>query len=383
MSKQVQLRRGTSAENEAFTGAVGELTVDTTNNGLRLHDAATPGGQQFAPLNYYVAGGTANAIVITPAPALGEYLAGQSFDIKVVSTNTGALTVKYGGLAVRGVTLQDGSALSGGEVVAGGVYTFKDDGTNIIVTNAVLPALVNISGLLPSSAADADHDVTISAGKAASADGSALLSLAGAMTKRIDAAFVAGDGSGGMFTGSVAADTTYHMHLIEKDSDGSIDWGWDTSIAAANIPNGYTNYRRVFSLQTDSSANIRSFHAVEVGQGVRVVLDDPVLQLSTGSPSTAGVNIALSLPVGLELFAHLVHRLNNASAASSYLSYPGSTNGVPGSNYLTGVVSSSGIDSVVALELLTNESAQIRYRCSVSNVIALNITLTGWSDQRS
>lgn len=44
MAKQVQFRRGTAAENDAFTGAVGEITVDTTNNKLRIHDGSTAGG---------------------------------------------------------------------------------------------------------------------------------------------------------------------------------------------------------------------------------------------------------------------------------------------------------------------------------------------------
>jgi len=42
--RQVQLRRGTAAEHETFVGAVGEVTVDTTNNTLRVHDGVTPGG---------------------------------------------------------------------------------------------------------------------------------------------------------------------------------------------------------------------------------------------------------------------------------------------------------------------------------------------------
>ncbi len=48
MSRQIQLRRGTSAEHEDFTGAIGEVTVDTTNNTLRVHDGQTPGGTSMA-----------------------------------------------------------------------------------------------------------------------------------------------------------------------------------------------------------------------------------------------------------------------------------------------------------------------------------------------
>ena len=44
MAKQVQFRRGTAAENNAFTGAVGEITVDTTNKQIRVHDGSTAGG---------------------------------------------------------------------------------------------------------------------------------------------------------------------------------------------------------------------------------------------------------------------------------------------------------------------------------------------------
>jgi len=44
MAIQVQLRRGTSAQNNSFTGAVGEVTVNTTDSTLRVHDGATAGG---------------------------------------------------------------------------------------------------------------------------------------------------------------------------------------------------------------------------------------------------------------------------------------------------------------------------------------------------
>ena len=48
MSRQIQIRRGTAAENDAFTGAIGEVTMDTTNNTLRVHDGTTAGGTKMA-----------------------------------------------------------------------------------------------------------------------------------------------------------------------------------------------------------------------------------------------------------------------------------------------------------------------------------------------
>lgn len=44
MSEQWQIRRGTTAENDNFTGAEGEITMDTDKKQLRVHDGQTQGG---------------------------------------------------------------------------------------------------------------------------------------------------------------------------------------------------------------------------------------------------------------------------------------------------------------------------------------------------
>lgn len=44
ITTQVKRRRGTTAENDAFTGAEGEITVDTEKHQLRVHDGQTQGG---------------------------------------------------------------------------------------------------------------------------------------------------------------------------------------------------------------------------------------------------------------------------------------------------------------------------------------------------
>lgn len=48
MSKRIQLRRGTTAETNAFTGAVGEVTVDTDKKTVVVHDGTTVGGTPLA-----------------------------------------------------------------------------------------------------------------------------------------------------------------------------------------------------------------------------------------------------------------------------------------------------------------------------------------------
>ena len=51
MATQIQFRRGTTAENNAFTGALAEITVDTTLSVVRVHDGATAGGFQLVGAN--------------------------------------------------------------------------------------------------------------------------------------------------------------------------------------------------------------------------------------------------------------------------------------------------------------------------------------------
>ncbi|MEE1030271.1 MAG: hypothetical protein UIC65_04590 [Alphaproteobacteria bacterium] len=70
MSRQIQIRRGDVAANDNFIGAIGEVTMDTTNNTLRVHDGQTLGGTTLAkqseipdlsPFDYVVAWQTPTA----------------------------------------------------------------------------------------------------------------------------------------------------------------------------------------------------------------------------------------------------------------------------------------------------------------------------------
>ena len=45
MAKKLQLRRGTTSQHSSFTGAVGEVTVDTDKDVVVVHDGSTAGGR--------------------------------------------------------------------------------------------------------------------------------------------------------------------------------------------------------------------------------------------------------------------------------------------------------------------------------------------------
>lgn len=101
MAKQLQIRRGTTAQHASFTGLVGEITVDTDTDQLRVHDGSTAGG-------------------ILQGPPLGSIVA-------VASGVTGAYTLpSTGAVGVGGWMLCDGASIPGAATLSGSVPTLND-----------------------------------------------------------------------------------------------------------------------------------------------------------------------------------------------------------------------------------------------------------------
>jgi hypothetical protein len=106
MATQVQYRRGTNAQNAAFTGALAEITVDTTNGTLRVHDGITAGGSNLATVSYVNAQvSSANTIV-----------AGTS-NVRVFSS--GNVTTSVAGTANVLVVQSTGATITGDLTVTG------------------------------------------------------------------------------------------------------------------------------------------------------------------------------------------------------------------------------------------------------------------------
>ena len=94
MAKQLQLRKGTATEHNTFTGANGEVTVDTTNKTLRVHDGVTAGG--FLNAARANTNGTIS-LIKNGGTSAGEINADGLFNNTLTSTNTNqALTAAQG-----------------------------------------------------------------------------------------------------------------------------------------------------------------------------------------------------------------------------------------------------------------------------------------------
>lgn len=209
MSKQVKMRRGTATEHNSFTGVVGEVTVDTTNHALRVHDGATVGGRAAARADGTNASGswniTANNVSGTVAVGnggtgattaaagrsnLGAAASGANTDITSLSPTAGlqvgaptggakgAGTINAAGLFVNGVAVGTSSGTVSSVGGTGSVNGITLSGTVTSSGNLTLGGTLSgvslttqVSGTLP-----------IANGGTGATSGSAALAALGGVT---------------------------------------------------------------------------------------------------------------------------------------------------------------------------------------------------------
>lgn len=234
-------------------------------------------------------------------------------------------------------------------------------------------------GLTCSNAADTDHDITISAGGAADSTRVMWLALSAAITKQIDAAWAVGDNAGGMDTGVVANNSVYYIWLIRKDSDGSIDALFSLSSTAPTMPAGYTYKRRIMTVCTDGSANIRNF--TQTGDDViyKTSIND---YAEAALASTNRIAYALTVPPAMRAIISAIAYWSGASA-NHYL-WIGNSDRVDAAASVTNCDFEFYVGSVFTPRrdvILTNSSRQI-YARGTSTGIYLHIMTLGWIDDR-
>ena len=193
MATQVQFRRGTTAQNNSFTGVIGELSVNTSINALRIHDGSTSGGFELAKSNL---SNISSVGVVTATTFVGA-LTGTASNVTTNANLTGHVT-SVGNAAVLGsfTSLQLLTALtdetgSGANVFATSptlvtpVLGTPSSGTLTSCTG--LPLTTGVTGTLP--VANGGTGVTASTGT-----GSVVLSASPTFTGTVGAAAITATG---------------------------------------------------------------------------------------------------------------------------------------------------------------------------------------------
>jgi hypothetical protein len=148
---QVQFRRGTTAQNNSFTGASGEVTVDTSLNNLRIHDGITAGGYAVPALasngvlsvsgniitgGYFLGNGACLTGVITSVANINNGQSNVRIDTSSgnIAANVGAtgnvLVIATTGLHVTGVVSSTGN-ITGNYILGNGSQLTGIDATSI------------------------------------------------------------------------------------------------------------------------------------------------------------------------------------------------------------------------------------------------------------
>lgn len=308
------------------------------------------------------------------------------FEMLVENVGAGTLTITPTTSTINGaasITLPTGTYA----IVTSDGTNYRAVGT--FTTGQAKWPLGTLSGLTLARASTTTY--TVAAGQAANDDGGTQydMSLGSTFTKSLSA-WAVGSGNGSLDTGAVASTTWYHVHLIRKDSDGTIDVLLSLSPTAPTMPTGYTARRRLGSIKTDGSSNIILFSQ----DGDEFLWDVATVDVDASNPGTAAVTRTLNVPTGIKTvaivnvgaFASTNHPIANISAldVSDQAVQTMTTATLTGLGSVTseGTAGTNGWGFASA-HVRTNTSGQVRSRLSPSGAgDRIGIITRGWLDKR-
>ena len=253
--------------------------------------------------------------------------------------------------------------------------------TETIKGLTILPKQITISNGI-----DTDHDIDFTAGNFQFDDGSGQ-AVATALTKQIDAVWSEGDNLGGLDTGTVAVDSTYHMFAIHNPTSGISDALFSVSLSPT-MPSGYTKKRRVGSIITNGAANIIQFTQT----GNRFYWKTKILNINSPiTVYTTPANANISTPLGISTICICTVAVSIPPGSNGTVTFANvySPNGVdvtPSETQNTIVQSKDNIHTQYAsndIQILTNTSSQVRiYTAFVagSSLQTISVITLGWID---
>ena len=303
MASQVQYRRGTNAQNAAFTGALAEITVDTTNGTLRVHDAITVGGSNIATVAYVTAqisalssnsisSGTSNVRVFANSDVTTS--AAGTANVLVVQS-TGALIT--GDLSVTGNATLSGNIL--GDRIVNGTTSIEiqtaNGNSNISVAGTSNVAVFASTGAFITGINSVSGNVT--GGNILTAG---VISATGSITTAGDISITGNIVDGAALTISTSSNGNI---TLAPNGTGNINTTANimpSANATANIGSTSFRYNTIFGLATSAQyADLAEKYTADADYAPGTVLEfggDQEVTATTTSHSPRVAGIVSTLP---------------------------------------------------------------------------------------
>jgi len=101
--------------------------------------------------------------------------------------------------------------------------------------------------------------ITVEVGVCRDVDDGANIEVTTPITKLTNAVFAEGNNAGGTLGGAAGADTWYHVFLIKKSSDGTVDVVFSSNATLPTPPTGFDIKRRIGAFMTDATPEVLDF----------------------------------------------------------------------------------------------------------------------------
>ncbi len=224
----------------------------------------------------------------------------------------------------------------------------------------------------------------IAAGRAVDTTGVALLE-GGAMTKRYDAVWAAGNGNGGR-SGS-AADGDWWIHACLDVDDQLVDYFYSQSRTAPTLPSGYTLFVPIGWFRVASSAIVAFSTAELPGGGLEYNWTTPRQDVANATDLTTTRRLdVLSVPLGISVQAHVTAQAyDGTNTGGARICSPAETDRAPAISNAGGTIANANLvwvpgASLVPFEGLirTDTSGRVATRSSIAAVGLFNLTTNGF-----
>lgn len=247
----------------------------------------------------------------------------------------------------------------------------------------VQTALADAMPTMQNNVTDAVNDIDFLAGACVSSDATRWpMRSTSTITKQLDAAWAVGNNAGGRMSAAAIANVPYHCYQIRRPDTGVVDFGFDVSATAPNLPTNYTQYRRIGAILRESGTIVPFRQYGDHFNRVTKKVD------RSSTASAASALLTLSVPTGIKLqpiiYSSLILPVSS-STANQINDGDGTVADINYQSVATGAGSNGATQSDIILsQFFTNTSAQVYFSVNIgSGTITSNILYNiGWIDTR-